>query len=426
MDITFHGGAMEVGRCCFEVKVHERRILIDSGIKLANHNVEFPITIPNMNYIQNVFLSHVHLDHTGALPLFYAQGLRCAVYCSEVTKLILPVLLKDSWKIARIEKRVVGYRKSDVKEILKLVMPVEEDKNNFSEFDVAGAKVQMIDAGHVPGSRATFFDFGDETLLYTGDISLTNTRLTPPADLERFPHSNILIIESTYGSREHPDRKVEEKRFLDMIDRTLDKGGSVLIPTFAIGRSQEMLLILEEKGYFDKVPIFFDGMGKRITKDMIHCLDNGELARCYNKVNLVETRDDRNHVMKEQCIVVTTSGMLDGGPIMEYLKRAKSQDAILLTGYQAEGTNGRRLMAEGRVDVDGRVLNIKSSYDKFDFSSHAGAGDLHKIIEKVNPKHVILVHGDDESLIELAKFVEKFGATAHIPKLGETIHIAKA
>ncbi len=422
--IKVYGGGSEVGRSCFEVKMNERRFLFDAGVKIHHDSLDFPESIPQMGEIQNVFISHVHLDHTGALPLLYAHGLRCPVYASQTTKNVLPILLKDSWKVANIKERVMGYRKSDIKKILNMMIEFPE-KNNYAEFNVAGGYVKVIDAGHVPGSRAVYLNIHDKSVLYTGDISLTDMRLVPGADLERFPHADVLIIESTYGDREHPLRRDEEKRFFKTVDEILSRGGSVIIPTFAVGRSQEMLMLLESAGYFDEVPIYFEGMCKKITVEYLNHIDNVKLARAYNRAIMVESKEAREQVLKKQSIIVTTSGMLDGGPVVEYLKKINIKDGILLTGYQAEDTNGRLLLERGMVEVDDVMIKINCTVDKFDFSSHAGAEDLKKIIRKVNPKHVVLVHGDDKALFELAKYVRSTGAIAHVPKVGEKIHIAK-
>lgn len=431
MKITMHGAGQEVGRSCIEVDHQGRRIILDAGLKIVKGGNLFPTTVKNVENIQTVLISHAHLDHTGALPLLYGQGLRSAVYMSKVTKDILKILLKDSWKIAMIEKIDVGYKKRDIRKVLELAIPFNENDKKAS-FEIGGAQVQTYNAGHIPGSRSILLQFSDTTLLYTGDTSTPTTALTAGLDIEEFPKNvDVLIIESTYGGTDHPSREEVVEELLNHIKRTLENGGNVLVPTFSIGRAQELLIRLYEAKL--PAPIYFDGMAKSITEIFLEnpndIVDPQRLANAYHNSRIVGSNEERNAALQQQSVIITTAGMLDGGPICHYIpKVAKDKKtAILLTGYQAEDSNGRRLLNEGFVEIDNKQYKIACEVKKYDLSGHAGKKELQEIIKHVKPKQVIVQHGEGEQIRALKDFVEKeVGAICHMPKTGETIDITKA
>lgn len=424
MKIKVHGAGQEVGRSCIEVEMNSKRVVFDAGLKITPDRPEFPLKIKDISKVQALFLSHIHLDHTGAVPRLYSAGLRCPIYTSPLTKIILPTLLNDSWKIARIQNAEVGYDKDDVTNSLSLAKEFPE-VNSKSSFDVGNLSVKTFDAGHIPGARSIRVEdkTTHESVIYTGDVNLTSTLITHPFDLD-VPDTDVLIMESTYGGRTHPDRNKVEKDFFDKIDETIDNKGTILVPTFSIGRAQELIIMLTEK--YD-VPIYFDGMAKKITE---HYLKRSDFVKNYDRLKAALMRvktiahpSDREQAIGPGHIIITTSGMLDGGPVLYYLPKIAHdpKSSVLMTGYQAEETNGRRLLKDGFVTVDGADLDVKCFVRNHDFSAHAGSDQLLEIVKAVNPKLVVLVHGDNEQLIALRKEVENIGFTVATPELGGEI-----
>lgn len=424
MKIIFHGAANEVGRSCVEVKTKDSKILIDSGIKLTEHGSEYPIEF-NVSNVDAAFISHAHLDHTGALPLFNSKGMNCPIYCTAETKEISRILLKDSLHIEMLDNEYPHYDKENIFHVLdnmKLVKYKEEYKFNNIDF-------KFFDAGHIPGSASILLKIDGANLLYTGDIKTTESELLKPADTNYKEQIDVMITESTYGDREHSSRELEKKKFLTAIRETLKRGGSVLIPAFGVGRAQEIIIMLNELN--TGVPIYLDGMAKKVTDLFMqkpeYLKDINEFRAAVKRVEYVYGKNRRKRISQAQAIVVTTSGMMTGGPIMGYMEYyfKDSRHSILLTGYQAVGTNGRMLVETGKFDLEGQIVRVKCKVKKFDFSAHSGLKDLFELIKKVNPKVLLINHGDPGAELHLAELVKKIGIEVHCPNLGDKFEFSK-
>ena len=422
MRLVFHGGAREVGRSCIEISTDNKRLLLDCGLKLANEGSEYPVGFQFVNDIDAVFISHAHLDHTGALPLLDHKGMNCPIFATKETKALTRLILKDAFKIGKITHQHMGYNKLDIKNVLSCMNRVVVDKQGH--FD--SINYEYFDAGHIPGSASIFLNVEGTTFLYTGDINTIDTLLLHAAETD-FPEIDVLICESTYGDREHPARQKEMADFLKKIDETIAKGGSVIIPVFALGRSQEILLMLAKQKF--KVPIYFDGMGIAATdlalSDAEDLADKKALEQALKKVRTIRKDTERLDAVKRQAIIVTTSGMLTGGPVMYYLKYLHNnpENAILITGYQAEGTNGRLLLEKKFVYIDGLKRPVKCKVKQFDFSAHAGMSEIKALVRKIAPKKVFFVHGEDESVDNLYEWASAMGMDAYAPKLGDIINL---
>ncbi|MBD3259634.1 MBL fold metallo-hydrolase [Candidatus Woesearchaeota archaeon] len=427
MKIEFHGAGQEVGRSCIEI---DDTYLLDSGIKVGeiveypdniarreDQTVQFPAKI-DFKKIKAVFLSHAHLDHSGALPLFDHFGLNCPVFCTAETRAITEILLKDALKIQSFKRQHTVYNEYDIEKVesmMKLMQIHTKGKVDNVEFE-------LYDAGHIPGSSCIFLDIDGKTLLYTGDINTTDTQLLHKID--ELPHADIMICESTYGNRDHTPREETENKFLDKVQEVLDRDGRVLIAAFAVGRAQEIILLLNKREF--NVPIYLDGMAKEVTnrflEDPHSVKDPQALLAAVDKVNYVEGRE-RKKIIQQKGIFVTTSGMVTGGPIMQYLKFAHDdpKSAIILTGYQAEDTNGRMLKEQGRCVVDKKMETVKCEVSFFDFSAHAGRQGLIDLINKVDPSILILNHGDPEAVKSLAEVFKE--RKVYTPKTGDMIKV---
>lgn len=424
MKLLFHGGAREVGRSCVEVRNSEtdQRVLLDCGLKITPDGTQYPSEIDNVSSIGVVFISHAHLDHTGALPYFDHKGMQCPILMTNGTKLLTKLLLKDAFKIGKITHHHLGYEKADIYKVVSCIKNTLVDRVG----EINGIKYEFFDAGHIPGSTSIFLDYYGHKILYTGDIKTTDTKLLSAGETN-FPQIDTLICESTYGDRDHDPRKTQESKFISAIHETLNRGGNVLIPVFAVGRAQEILMLIEKENF--NVPIFVDGMSVEATKlilaDPTTLRDSKTLRNSFKHAKHIKHRRDRDQVLRQQSIIITTSGMLTGGPAMFYLKHIHlhSKDSILLTGYQGEQTNGRMLIENKCVYVDGFKYNVKCEFQKFDFSAHDGMSEIKKLVRDIKPKQVIFMHGDEHSVLNLAEWADAIGIKSYAPGIGDEIDI---
>jgi putative mRNA 3-end processing factor len=413
MKFEFFGGASEVGRSCIKV---DERFLFDSGLKITEDGIEYPL-IQDCEDIEAVFLSHGHLDHCGALPLLNRKGLSCPIFCNLMTKETSKILLRDSYKIELINKQFPIYNKENLMSILGFMDIIKNDKiYNFKDI-----KFSFHYSAHIPGSSYVILEINKRKILYTGDFNTSDTKLLE-ASKPDFKNIDVMITEATYGDRNHPNRNEEENKFLDEIIKTLKKSGSVLIPAFAVGRAQEIALILSKKNF--NVPIYMDGMAKKVSnlyKNKSEFISNpNKYCKALENIKFVKSWKEREQIIKTQSIIITTSGMLDGGPVIDYLSffYHNSNHSILLTGYQGDGTNGKLLLDEGKIFIDGNRVKVKCNVVKFDFSAHAGKNEIINFIQKINPKHLFIQHADEEGLKSIeSEFKNKCNVI--VPKLGD-------
>jgi putative mRNA 3-end processing factor len=418
MIFRFYGGAGEVGRSCVEA---DERFLFDSGLKISEEGSEYP-AVNDLSHIKAVLLSHAHLDHTGSLPLFNSMGLKCGIFCNQMTRDTAKILLSDSYHIELLNKLHPEYNKENLNNVISFMQNIKYD--HVQEFD-SKTKFSFHDAGHIPGSASILLESSGKRVLYTGDININSTRLLEGLNYN-IENVDVMICEATYGDRDHPDRKEQENELIKEIKATLDRDGGVLLPSFAVGRAQEMMMILKEHDF--GVPVFIDGMAKKVTniylKKPEYIKSQRELIDATAKVRFVKNWKQRAEIARQQGIFITTSGMLDGGPVLDYMGYMYHNDrnSVLLTGYQVEGSNGRLLLDEGRIYIDGNRVKFKGNVKKLDFSAHAGMSDLKKLISKINPEKLIFVHGDQPAIESMRKEHEN-KHQVFTPKLGDSLDI---
>jgi len=275
-------------------------------------------------------------------------------------------------------------------------------------------------AGHIPGSASVHLS-RDVNILYTGDIKLEETRLLEPAYTD-FPETDILIVESTYFGIEHPDRKELEKAFIESVVETLDNRGHVIVSAFAIGRTQEILMILERYG----ITPYVDGMGKEVFHILERYPDYIKSARALRRAmkNAIPVdKGRREDLLREPCVIVTTAGMLNGGPALFYISRLYNDEKskLILTGYQIEGTNGYMALNSGMINLGSRVVKLKMRVEQYDFSAHADDRQLKELVKKVVDKGaelVFTVHGEETEAF--ARWIrEELGVEAYAPRNGD-------
>jgi putative mRNA 3-end processing factor len=426
LQLIFHGAAQEVGRSCIELQTGGDRFLIDCGLKFHEAGFDYPAKVFEVKDVQGVFLSHAHLDHSGGLPFFEHYRMICPIFCTPETRLITQILLKDSHKIARIKHLHEAFSNLELKEVTKSMQNTSFNK----ETQFRSIKYSYLNAGHIPGSASIRIVAEGQTILYTGDYNTRTTRLMQPADPHTWGHVDVLITECTYGARSLPAREQLEEEFLDKIEQVVKRGGRVLIPVFAVGRAQEVMIMLTKRDW--RVPIYLDGMAKKVTRAIMeggspYVANKERLGAIFNKVQFIATEEHRSQAAQGPGIFVTTSGMLQGGPAIHYLEHMWSDknSAVLLTGYQVKGTNGWMLDNEGVAYIGGYRTKVQCEVHRFDFSGHLSADDLKQAILAVRPRILVFNHGDREATAAIVAWArQNLQCEVFAPELGEQITIA--
>jgi uncharacterized protein len=435
--ITTLGGCREVGRSCMLLSTPESRIIIDCGVNVGSDDSATPyLYVPEvypLNQIDAVVLTHAHLDHAGLVPMLYKYGYEGPIYCTPPTRDLAVLLQLDYIEIAGREGKRLPYDSSMVREALKHTITL-----NYGDVtDIApDTKLTMHNAGHILGSSIAHFHIGDGlyNVAFTGDQKFERTRLFDPA-VCNFPRLETLVTEATYGGTNstQPSRKEAEVALMNVVKETINKGGKVIIPAFSVGRSQEVMVVLEEairKKVIDEVPVCLDGMIYEATaihttypeylnndlRDLIfHKGINPFLAQCFVKV---ETPKQRTEIIEgPPCVILATSGMLNGGPVLEYLKRLgpDEKNTLVIVGYQAEGTLGRRIQKgwkELPLSVEGKTQTVKINLDVTTvdgFSGHSDRQQLMEYMRRIYPKpgRVLTNHGEEGNCLDLASSIYK-------------------
>lgn len=451
--VTALGGFREVGRSSALLSTPNTKIMIDCGVNTGSEENGIPyLYIPEVNPISEidaVVVTHAHLDHCGLIPLLYKYGYDGPIYCTPPTRDLMVLLQLDYIDVTNKEGRRVPYDSSLIREALKHVITL-----NYGEVtDIApDVRLTFHNAGHILGSAVAHFHIGEGlyNVAFTGDFKFEKTRLFEPA-VNEFPRLEALVMEATYGGNEdfQPSRREAEAQLHRIIRETIDNKGKVLIPAFAVGRSQEVMIVLEEamrNGVIEEVPIYLDGMIWEATA--IHTAYpeylNSELRNLiFNQgVNpflsenfkQVDSSSKRAEILdsSEPCIVLSTSGMLNGGPVMEYLKAfaPDERNTLVFVGYQAEGTLGRRLQKgwkEIPMSHEGRTITVKVNMRIETVDGFSGHSDRRQLIEYVRrmrdkPEKILTVHGDGTKCIELASALyKKFKIETRAPMNLETV-----
>jgi putative mRNA 3-end processing factor len=410
MKFTFLGGANEIGSTALLLETDKFKCIFEYGLT-PKDPPEYPLESPPLDYI---FLSHAHLDHSGMIPFLTRQN-SVPFFTSQMTLALSQILLRDNVKICEFEGYPILYSKSDIK-------TMEENLHLVADGSVCGmnnAELTVHSAGHIPGSTMFHLNFDNgPRLLFSGDINTIDTQLVTGTTGKK---CDILALESTYADVDHELRQKIEYRFINKIREVVEGGGKVVIPAFAVGRTQEILLILADLDY----EIWLDGLGKDVTKLFLKApgfiRNEKKLRKIYDTVHRVRTKVHRKKALGGD-IIVTTSGMLDGGPVLKYIDElnGNTKHAVLLTGYQVEGTNGRRLLNDGIMNIYGEEKKIELDVEYFDFSAHAGHKDLLTFAKKCNPEHIILYHGEHREVLE-KELSDKY--QVHMPNNGESFEI---
>ncbi len=434
--VTYLGGARQVGRSCILLQTPESRILLDCGIDIASDEQAYPyLDSPdfNINELDAVIVTHSHLDHSGFVPYLFKFGYKGPVYCTAPTRDVMALLQLDLVKIAKHEGKEPLFTSEEIKEMVKHTITLDYDEVTDITPDV---RITLYNSGHILGASMVHLHIGNglHNLLYTGDLKFAKTHLLGAAATE-FPRLETLMIESTYGGKENimPSMREADSYLVDIVKNTVKRKGKILIPVLGSGRAQEVLVLIEKllrNKEIEQTPIYIDGMVWDITaihtaypeflnsivrKEIFHKNNNPFLNPIFKRVGSAK---ERKEVIERDgpCVIIATSGMLVGGPSVEYLK-ALAEDkrhSLVFSCYQAEGSLGYRIQ-HGEKEVafkNGQkqdIYNLKMEVHKLEITNHSDRKQLLNFVYRCNPKpkKVIVNHGENSRCLDLSSSLHK-------------------
>jgi putative mRNA 3-end processing factor len=419
LQLGFLGGAREVGRIGIAVKSKKTQVLLDYGV-MFDHEPGFPMHVPPKE-VDGLILTHSHLDHSGALPIFYIGGGKIPLYTNKLNLDLTQLLIQDFIKLS-------GYYLPFEYLELKTMMQSTKHLDFGVEEKIGDMRLRLWNAGHTPGSTQVLLETKGKKLLYTGDFNTTSSQLLAGATMD-YGDLDAVITESTYANADHTDRLELEKRFVDSVRDVVEKGGIVLVPAFGVGRSQEMACILAAHHF--EYPVVLDGMAREASRIIMNrkefLRDPKLFMNAMHSVDWIEGWRDRRKALKSPGVIISTAGMLKGGPAAFYISKLgkKASNAVFLVSYQIPGTPGKELLDKGVCTIDGKVRKVKARYEHFDFSSHCGASQLKDALRKLGGKpKVFVVHGEEGNCEMFAKWAKsELGLDAVAPKTGETFEV---
>jgi len=410
MEIECLGGAGEVGRSAILVN---DSLLLDYGVKTANPP-QYPVGDVDPDA---VVVSHGHLDHAGAVPALLSGSARPPIHWTPPTRALALRLAEDTLKLHG-QTPQCPFTGTDVRRVTQ----VSETHGYEEPFEAAGHEVTFYNAGHIPGSAHVLVDDGETRLLYTGDYHTDRQRLVTETTAR--PDADVVVTESTYSDVEHSERDRLEASFVESVRTTLWQGGTVVVPVFAIGRAQEILLLCAA----NDIDCYLDGMAREITRTLRqypdYVRDPAALRRAVSNARFVTGRDgQRARLTGKNTVIVTTAGMLGGGPVVSYIPRIRGDptNKITLTGYQVEGTPGRELVETGSAAFDGQVMPVSAQVEQYDFSAHADRDGLRAFLSEYRETPVVVNHGD--ACKQFADRLAADGYETSAPDLGETLQV---
>ena len=418
------GGVKQVGRSCFIVVTPESKVMLDCGInpgEMSGLDAYPRLDWFNFDFddLDAVVISHAHIDHQGFLPTLFKYGYRGPVYCTEPTLPLMTLLQMDSVKIAKSNGTYLPYEVRDVNEVIKHCITLPYGKPTDISPDVT---ITLNNAGHIMGSATVHMNLsGAHNILYSGDYKYSRTQLLDSA-VSIYPRVETLITESTYGNTTDvmPDQQLVYRGFSESINKTLMEGGKVLIPVPAVGRAQEIMLVMAKEmkeGRLIESPIYIEGMiseASAIHMSYAHYLGSEVRKSVSQGINpfqseyftIISGYGKRDDILNDEnpAIVMATSGMLEGGPSVEYFKELapNPKNKIMFVSYQINGTLGRRVldgvMSEvSMMDKSGKVkiVPVRCHTQKIDgFSGHSDFNQILNFVSRIRPKRALVNHGE--------------------------------
>ena len=449
-DCVFLGGAAGVGASCLAFRLGERWIVVDAGVRVGAPPDQ---RLPDLAFLADkdvvaILITHAHADHIGALPLLRERFPTVPIYASPATIALMRVMFADALRImarrAAEELEVPLFDDALVAATLRRLRPLPTGTPRVLP-GLPSLKVTTVPAGHIAGATSLAMQTPEGYVVVSGDLSCAPQRTVPPATSPKQRDPDLLILESTYGGRTHPDRREEERRLAHAVAGHIQAGRHCLIPAFALGRAQEIMIILrtaQEKNLVPRFPVWVDGLIRQVcdvyttipealTPPLQHRIRSGVNPFFFRGIRPVETPDQRWAILDgPPCCIISSSGMLTGGPSAFYARHLVGQPnaAILITGYQDEESPGRQLLAvaarqEGTLTIGGVRQAVQCQVETYALSGHADQAELAAYVRTLRPAQVALVHGDTDARAALADHLRMQGDTVRCPADGEMIAI---
>jgi uncharacterized protein len=433
--LSFLGGARQVGRSCLLLQTPESRILLDCGVDPASEDEPYPyLEAPEFDIkeLDAVIVSHAHMDHSGFVPYLFKFGYRGPVYCTPPTRDIMSLLQLDMIKIQKNEGKEPLYTTEDIKEAVKHTVTIDYEEVSDITPDV---RITFYNAGHMLGSAMVHLHIGNglHNFVYTADIKYAKSNMLSPA-VTNFPRVESMTLESTYGGKENvmPNPKEADDQLAEHIIETMKNNGKVLMPVLGSGRAQEVIVLLDkimrEGKLPNDVPIYIDGMVWDITaihtaypeylnstvRQLIFHKDSNPFMR--ENIKRVGSQKERKDVIEYggPCVILATSGMLTGGPSVEYFKQLAEnpKNLLIFTSYQGENTLGRRVQ-RGDKEINFQMgqkietIRVNIQIEKLEVTGHSDRKELMAFVQHCNPKpkKIMVVHGEVSRCLDLARSV---------------------
>lgn len=411
------GSCGHIGDSCFLLNLGGKNLLLDCGYDISS-DMAPKITKEEIESIDLVILSHAHQDHSGLIPYLYANGCEASLLTTRPTIDISDVLWRDSLKIARIENKTQPFSLEDIEKTMEKKATIPYNL----KYGLDDVVIEFFNAGHILGSTVTKITYKDQNIVYTGDIALFNSYILKMANMPE--NIDYLILETTNADQEFKKYTRRVDKMLKNIRATLDNGGTVLIPCFAVGRSQEILEIFSKfrnsKGEYmvGDYPIHVDGMIKKIIDIYKDYGKSYALTDSFSRFDkgfkIVNGWQDRIDIKQnnDPKIILSTSGMLNGGPAMGYLNNLSKdpKNLIIFVGYQAQNTLGRKLLDNPKYYYDPsskKAFELGARVENARLSSHADSPQLMTAFSRMPIKKIITVHGEGNSINSFTEYAKE-------------------
>jgi metallo-beta-lactamase family protein len=464
MKLTFVGATRTVTGSCYHLRAGGVELLVDCGLYQGGRAIEARNRLPfpfDPGALAGVVLTHAHIDHSGLVPRLVREGFAGPIWCHRATADLAAVMLKDSAYIQEMQVRSENrkrdrrglaaipplYSREDAEAAERLLSPVDYGRS----FDLDGGRVsvEFLDAGHILGSSILRFtvveDDGPVTILFSGDLG--NTPAPILNDPAQFDAADVVLLESTYGDRVHEDRLEREERLGGIVRDVFHQEGTILVPAFAVGRTQELLYALHnllKDGKIPKVPVYIDSPlateATEVFRRHPECYDpemraliaDGDDPLEFAGLKLVRDASESMELntIPGPKLIISASGMCTAGRILHHLKHNlwKPSTTVVFVGYQGVGTLGRALVTGAKtVHIFGEPVRVNCRIEQIGgFSAHADQNGLLAWLGRLSrpPRRVFLIHGEENAALALAAKVDaRFGAIARVPQPGETAEI---
>ncbi len=444
--VTGLGAFREVGRSAILVRTPGSRVLLDCGVK-PGLTTEYPLLAEvEPSKLDAVVLSHAHMDHAGSIPLLYEYGCDAPLYLTAPTRDLMVLMCMDFLEISQREGKSAPYTTKGIKEAVKRCIILDWGQVSDITPDI---RLTLLNDGHILGGSLIHLHIADglHNILYSSDIKFDRTALFDPASTD-FARAETIITESTYGMPENlqPRRPQAEAALVNIVKKTIERKGKVLIPSFAVERAQDIMVILESAGL--ECPVYLDGMvwdvtaihtaypeyfGRELQRKILQQGHNPFISEIFRRIG---SEDERKSILesKEPCVIIATSGMLIGGPSVWWLRNLADdkKNSLVFVGYQAEGSLGRRILKgwkEVPMENKGRTVAVPINMEVSMVEGLSGHSDFKQLINyighlKQKPQRIIVNHGEETKCISLAQTLHNlYRVETLAPKILESVRL---